>query len=356
MYWFLLLVVIIVCTTFFYLRGQDLARFDSPLGQRFRVGQEPSAEHKAVVESLAATNQTFVDAPRKERLKRMREYMDGLADGRDLAATFTPVNAGGIPGEWVVAPNADPSRRVLYIHGGAFVVGSPLSHRNITNRFSEVTGAVVLAIDYRLMPEYPRMAGIEDCRRAYAWILEHGPNGPSPADKVYVAGDSAGGSLTLSLIAWVRDKGLRKPDAAVAFSPTTDSTFSSPTFKANLKTDAMLGPLFGSLAKVPLPLLWWFSWWQNRMSPKDPRVSPVQGSLADLPPTLVQASEAEVLLGDGVRYVNKAVAEGSVARLQSWPHMVHVWQIFYPDLQEADEAWQEVGKFIASPLQSASES
>jgi acetyl esterase/lipase len=86
---------------------------------------------------------------------------------------------------------------------------------------------------------------------------------------------------------------------------------------------------------------------QSRISPSNPVVSPVFGDLSGLPPTLVQASEAEILYGDAVRYVNRAVAAGSPARLQSWPHMVHVWQMFYPQLTEAREAWDEVGKFIA---------
>ena len=92
----------------------------------------------------------------------MREYMDAVSASQDFHAQFTPIDAGGVKAEWVVAPGADSRRRVLYIHGGAFVMGSPVSHRNITSRFSEVAGAAVLAIDYRLMPEHPRMAGIED--------------------------------------------------------------------------------------------------------------------------------------------------------------------------------------------------
>lgn len=191
------------------------------------------------------------------------------------------------------------------------------------------------------------MAGIEDCRTAYAWIVANGPGGPDPAERVYVAGDSAGGNLTLTLIAWVRDQGIRQPDAAVAFSPTTDQTFSSPTVLRNMESDAMLGPMFRDLAKIPRPLLWWFAWAQSRIPPSSPLVSPVFGDLSGLPRTLLQVSEAEILYGDSVRYANRAAAAGSPVRLQSWPHMVHVWQMFYPQLTEAREAWDEVGRFIA---------
>lgn len=346
MVWALLIVAAFVAITVFRLRGSNLSQFDALLGQRFPGGPKSSEAHDAVVASLALNSGPIQRAPRKQRLSLMREYMDNMSEGLELAATITPVDAGGVPAEWVVAPGADPSRRVLYIHGGAFMMGSPRSHRNITNRFSEVSGAAVLVIDYRLMPENRRMDGIEDCRRAYTWIIDNGPEGPSPASKVYVAGDSAGGNLTLCLIAWVRDQGLRQPDAAVALSPVTDGTFTSPTLKSNMDTDAMLGPLFRDLAKVPAVLLLWFSWWQNRIVPSSTLVSPVFGDLSGLPPTLVQASEAEILYGDAIRYVNKAVAAGSPARLQSWPHMVHVWQMFYPQLKEAGEAWDEIGKFI----------
>ena len=345
--WVLVIMAVFAAITVFHLRGPDLRRFDAPLGERFPGSAQPSEEHDAVVASLAVSTGPIQRASRRERLRLIREYMDNMANGLSLAATITPVDAGGVPAEWVVAPGADPTRRVLYIHGGAFMMGSPRSHRNITNRFSEVSGAAVLAIDYRLMPEHRRIAGIEDCRTAYSWILANGPAGPGQASRVYVAGDSAGGNLTLSLIAWVRDQGMRQPDAAVAFSPATDGTFVSPTVKSNMDSDAMLGPMFRGLAKVPVQLLWWFAWFQARISPSNPVVSPVFGDLSGLPPTLVQVSEAEMLYGDAVRYVNRAVAAGSPARLQSWPHMVHVWQFFYPRLTEAREAWDEVGKFIA---------
>jgi monoterpene epsilon-lactone hydrolase len=351
--WVLLLLAALVAITVFHLRGPDLSQFDSPLGQRFPGGPEPSEEHDAVIASLAVNSGTIQRASRRQRLGLMREYMDNISAGLELASTITPVDASGVPAEWVVAPGADPSRRVLYIHGGAFMMGSPLSHRNVTNRFSEVSGAAVLAIDYRLMPENRRMDGIEDSRRAYSWLLANGPEGPGPANKIYIGGDSAGGNLTLGLIAWARDQAIRQPDAAVALSPATDSTLTSPTLKLNMGSDAMLGPMFRDLAKVPVALLLWFGWLQARIAPSSPLVSPVFGDLSGLPPTLVQASEAEILYGDAVRYVNRAVAAGSPARLQSWPHMVHVWQFFYPRLREAGEAWDEIGKFIAEVDQRA---
>jgi acetyl esterase/lipase len=335
---------------FFYLRGRDLSAFDQPTGQRFSTSDTLNAEHRAVNAVLHKLADSLKATPHRRRLPLLREVMDTLFAGRQFAATFTPVDAGGVAAEWVMAPNADRGKRMLYIHGGAFMMGSPLSHRTLTSRFAEITGGAVLVIDYRLMPEHPRMAGIEDCRSAYRWLLEHGPEGVAPASKIFVAGDSAGGNLTLSLIAWVRDQGLRAPDAAVALSPFTDATLGSPSLRGHLATDPMLGPLFRHLLNVPRTLLLWLGWWQTRLRPCDPVISPVYGDLSRLPPVLVHSSEVEMLFDDSRRYVNRAVAAGSPVRLQYWNHMVHVWQIFHPELTEARDAFEEIRKFLDQPL------
>ena len=347
MIWVLVILAVLLLITVFHLRGENLSEFDLPAGQSFDTGHEPSEEHDAVVASFDVGIGPVQRAPRSKRLGLMREYMDSVSASQDYHAVFTPVDAAGVAAEWVQAAGVSGNRRVLYIHGGAFVMGSPVSHRNITSRFSEIANAAVLAIDYRLMPENSRMAGIKDCRTAYEWILHNGPDGSGKPDRVFIGGDSAGGNLTLSLIAWVRDQKLRQPDAAVALSPATDSALGSPSLKHNMETDAMLGPMFRGMARIPRPLLWWFVWFQNRMSPRNPLLSPIYGDLSGLPPTLVHASESELLFDDAQRYVNRAAAAGSPARLQSWAHVVHVWHMFYPQLTEARDAWVEIEKFIA---------
>jgi len=345
--WLALALALLAVFTRVYLNGPDLREYDQPPGEQFGPGRPPSEAHAEVVASLSVGAGPIREAPRKEQLRLMRQYMDQISDGLDLAASFTPADAGGVAAEWVLAPGADSSRRLLYIHGGAFVMGSPRSHRNITSRFSEISGCAVLAIDYRLMPENPRRAGVEDCRTAYEWLLANGPQGPSQAQKIYIAGDSAGGNLALMMSAWSRDHGSRKADAVVALSPLTDATLGSPSMKANIETDAMLGPMFRGLSRFPRPLLLWVGLVQNRTTPAHPTISPVFRDLHNLPPTLVHVSEAEMLCDDGRRYVNRAVAQGSPARLQSWQHVVHVWHMFYPQLPEAGEAWDEIGKFLS---------
>ena len=342
----LVLLVLMSVITRLHLTGEDLTAYDNPPGEHFDGAPDPSDEHDQVVASLQVGVAPIREQPRRQQLALLRQYMDNMSDGLDLPATFTPVDAGGVPAEWVLAPGADSSRRLLYIHGGAFVMGSPRSHRNITSRFSELCGVAVLAIDYRLMPEHARLAGIEDCRTAWEWLLRNGPDGSAELSRAYVAGDSAGGNLSLVLSAWARDHGSRQPDAVISLSPVTDLTLGSPSMRDNIETDAMLGPMFRSLAKVPRMLLLWWGWLQNRVSPANPLLSPVYGDLSGLPPTLVHASEAEMLRDDARRYVNRAVAHGSPARLQTWPHVVHVWHMFYPHLSEAGQAWDEIHRFI----------
>ena len=248
----------------------------------------------------------------------------------------------------MLVEGASTTRRILYIHGGAFFAGSPRSHRPITNRLAHLTGCAVFAVDYRLMPEHARIRGIEDCRSAYRWLLDNGPEGAQDATFVVVGGDSAGGNLTLSLLAWVRDQDLRQADAGIALSPATDGALDAPSLRENVDSDPMLGPAFGTLARVPKLLLLWYTLLTTRMRPADPRISPVRGNLADLPPILIQASDSEMLLDDARRYVAKAQAAESPVELQTWPDMVHVWQMFTPDLPEAEEAFLKIGEFLVA--------
>ena len=324
----LLIITVLWLVAILFMRGEDLGEFDrddDPDAVRsFAAKNGPSREHGKVVDSIRVFGEQARGLSKQERLDFMRRFMEGMSEGREYASDFVPVVVDGVPAEWVLTPGADPSKRVLYIHGGAFMAGSHRSHRNITNRFSEMMGAAVLAIDYRLMPENRRGEGITDCRTAYRWILENGPEGAGPPAHLVVSGDSAGGNLALSLAAWARDAGLRAADAVVAFSPSVDGTFSSPSIRSNISSDIMLGPLFGPLLKIPQAIRAWVYLMEFRFNPVNPVVSPVWGDLSNLPPTLIQVSEAEMLLDDSRRYVRKARASGSPAVVQSWPYMLHV--------------------------------
>jgi acetyl esterase/lipase len=346
----LILVVVLWLLGLWIRSGEDLSSFDRDPGpeggERFESPDGPSVEHQAKVAEFEAMAPGLEGRSRKEMLQFTREFMEELPAGKSFGCEFRPVTIDGVSAEWVLAPNVEPGRRVLYLHGGAFIAGSPNSHHSVTSAFSRVARAAVLAVDYRLMPEHQRRAGIEDCRAAYRWIIEHGPDGPGPASRLFMGGDSAGGNLSLMLSAWARDQRLRPADAVVALSPLTDSTYSGPSIRANLETDAMLGALFGKLLKIPKAVLGWLFLLENRVRPSDPLVSPVRGDLSGLPPTLVQVSASEMLFDDARRYVNKARAAGSPARLQAWSGLLHVWHIFHPEVPEARDAFARIENFL----------
>ncbi|MDB5961777.1 MAG: Alpha/beta hydrolase fold-3 [Massilia sp.] len=329
-----------------YLSGADLSAFDADRGQRFASDRPESPAIAAAMARLTPSNTPPPGLNKQQRLAFKRDKFNHMFDDLQQDARFIAVAAGAIGGEWVLAPGADPARRMLYIHGGGFVVGSPRSHRPITARMSAACGGAVFAVDYRLLPEYKRIDGIEDCRAAYRYVLEHGPYGAAPAQKLFVAGDSAGGNLTLSLLAWARDQGMRAADAAIAIAPPSDATWSSPSILRNVDSDYMLGPAIRIITRLPRSLTLWLNWLSSGIRPNDPLISPVFGDLSGLPPLLVQVSETEMLYDDARRYVNRARAAGSQVALQSWNRTLHVWHIFHAELPEAAEAFAEIARFI----------
>lgn len=332
---------------------------DNTLSERVGKPDTDSPEMAQVLSMLRDVNHSLHPVPRRQKLQATRQALDDLFANRKLDIVSNRVNAGGVPAQWVMAPNAISNQRLLYIHGGGFYAGSTFSHRTITAKLSAVTSCAVLAIDYRLMPEHSRQAGIDDCRTAYDWMLKNGPEGqdyPTPAHNVYVAGDSAGGNLTLALLLWLRDHGLRAPDAAIVLSPITDACFNSASLRSNLKSDRILGPIYKLLLRVPRRLLLLGHLIQTRMSPKQAQISPLYGDLSGLPPMLIHASESEVLYDDARRFAKHALEAGSPVKLQTWPGMMHVWHIFNPDLPQAEQAFEEIAKFIRScpaPLHNA---
>lgn len=296
---------------------------------------------------------------RRELLQAKREMFDAFGDappiGADWGVEFRPMDAGGVPGEWAVPPGADPGRRLLYLHGGGFTVGGTRSHRPITVALAKALGGAVLAVDYRLMPENKRLDSVDDAVAAHAFAAANGPGGPAPAKTLWVGGDSAGGSLTLALLQLVRNSGGRMPDAAFAFSPATDSTFTGPSIRENFSTDTMIQPLAKPLLDAPRALVPFGVWKQAGTRPTDPRISPLFGKLHNLPPTLIQVSATEMLLDDARRYAARAVAAGSEVELEVWhapegaPPLPHVWQIF--DIPAARDALERVARFLSAHVQ-----
>ena len=333
--------------TWWWLRGQDLARFDlgHPTPRPMSSNEEErSATLERIKGFIRATNSGSVSL---KRISRLREVMDGMGEGSHFVSRFEPVSDGDIRGEWVLAPDADPDKRLLYIHGGGFFAGSPKSHRLLTDALAVNTGMSVFALDYRLLPEANQKAAIDDARHGLKWLANNAPNGEcSDASHLVVAGDSAGGNLTLSCLQWARDESSVKVDAGIAFCPSTDITLSSPSFRYNLESDLILGKSLRPILMIPSFFRLLVFWLINRRRPSDPAFSPVMGDLSNLPPTLLQASTTEMLLDDSARYYHKACASGSEVEFELYPDMVHVWHLFSAEVSEGRDAIISVVHFL----------
>ncbi len=338
------------------LKGENLTRFDSPKPVTTHPRKSPSAGMNAVEKILYEnfTRPNMAGTKDKDSLRAKRERFETFGTGRDFfkesgvrhKPAALELDGVTISGEWAQAERCDPDKRILYFHGGAFSVGSARSHRAVTAQLAKRTACAVFAPDYRLMPEHSRMDTITDARDAYRAILQIGPNGPDPIRALAMGGDSAGANLCLMAAQWARDEKLRAADALFVFSAPTDATAASPSIRSNFETDIMLKPLVAPMLKVPPALLRPMLYKATGIKPNDPIVSPVFGNLDRLPPTLLQASTAEMLLDDSIRYARKAQKSGSVAVLQTWDHMPHVWHMFDEHLEETDEAFSEVEKFL----------
>ncbi len=247
------------------------------------------------------------------------------------------VMVGEVPCEWVLSPGADPNVRLLYIHGGGFVSGSGGFYLPLASHISATAKCAVLLPDYRLAPEHRFPAGLDDCVLAHDWMVKNGPNGPAAARATFVAGDSAGGNLTLATLLALRDRGLSLPAGGISISPTTDLTLASDS----LKTTA--DPII-SAKTMPI----FRDHYLGTTDARDPLASPVFGDYRGVPPLLIQTGEHEMLRDDSIRVAQQALTDGATVRLEVWPGMFHVFQSHDPLLPEARAAIEHMAEFIRS--------
>ena len=351
MFWVLAFVVFVVwwAIAALVLDGANHRQFDGPVGEYFDSHPDDTAANTAFMAKIGAVRkQAMALKSVKKGMALVRDFADKLSDDMPTDSEFSPAGIDGVEAEWALAEGADPKRRILFFHGGAFILGSPRGHRAYADQLSKIANAAVLSVDYRMLPENTRMSGIEDAQNAYLWILENGPEGPEDLDLLLVSGDSAGGNLTLMISGWTENNAPRRPDGIIAFSPSADTTMASPTVKSNRLTDPILGEGLGMLRFIPRPLLLWVMTLTGRMKPSNPLNSPLFYELSNLPKTLIHASSSEMLLGESIRYTNKAQAAGSDVKLQIWKDQLHDWHLFNMGQGSANTAWAEVDKFIKS--------
>ena len=243
------------------------------------------------------------------------------------------VNAPVAPAEWLRPPSAEPGRVVLYLHGGGYVIGSPRSHRHLAAAIASAAGASALLLDYRLAPEHPYPAAVEDATAAYRWLLDQAI---APA-RIVIAGDSAGGGLTVATLMALREAGVPLPAGGVCISPWVDLTCGGASYATKAAADPIVrrdgverdGPGLS-----------------RRHPPRTPLASPLFADLRGLPPLLIHVGSDEVLLDDAVQLAERARAAGVDATLEVYERMIHVWHWFLPMLDEAQTAVEAIGRFV----------
>jgi len=266
-------------------------------------------------------------------LNGLRAGMGARQTPADPAVTLTKVKAGEVPCEWVMTPDADPDVRFLYLHGGGWVSGSGGNYLPLAADISKAAHCAVLLADYRLAPEHPFPAGLDDCVAAHDWMRSNGPSGPGAAKVTFVGGDSAGGNLTLATLLALKERNLPLAAGGIAISPATDFTLTSPSLKF------VDDPIISSKTMPEF---------RDRYLPngdtRNPLASPAFGEYRGLPPLLIQTGEQEMLRDDSIRAAKKARADGTPVSLEIWPGMVHVFQV--RGLPESRDAIRRIAEFV----------
>jgi epsilon-lactone hydrolase len=271
-----------------------------------------------------------------ERRQRLDEVGSVWPVAEDIR--LEAVDLDGVPGEWSIAPGSDASRILLYFHGGGYCSGSILSHRRLVTEAGRMAGVRTLSVAYRLAPEHPFPAALEDARAAWHFLRRQG----FEAKHIVVGGDSAGGGLTLALTGRLQETREELPACTWLLSPWTDLSMSGSTLATKDSVDPIIhGGYLHELADAYLP---------DNMDRKDPRVSPLYADLKGLPPILIQVGSDETLLEDATRFAAAAGAADVAVTLEVWPHMIHAWPLWNAHLEPGRQALAKAGTFIKQNL------
>lgn len=272
---------------------------------------------------------TRLDVFKERRLTAVAEKMFRLPS----SVQYSAANADGVPVEWITPINLSSERVALYVHGGAFYSGSLAGARAVAGNIAVAGKLRVLTIDYRLAPEHPFPAALDDTLTAYEWVLA---KGVSP-EAIILVGDSAGGTLVMALLVQLRDQAKPLPRSAVCLSPATDLTMSGDTWILNAQKDYLLDP-----AKVRAAI----DLYLRGADPRTPLASPLYADLHALPPLLILVGSDERLLSDVTRLTAKARAAGVTVVLEVWDRMQHGWHILAAFLPEGRQALARIGEFM----------
>lgn len=270
-----------------------------------------------------------------DTIAEMRSNFDkGFSLPPHPTAQVTPIQAGGVAAELISVPQGNSDRIILYLHGGGFAMGSCQTYRRLAADLAAASNSSVLLIDYRLAPEHPYPAALEDTLTAYRWLIN---TLRFSSNQVAIAGDSAGGNLALAALVFLRDTGDELPASTILISPYCDQTQTSPTITTHAAVDPMVSPqLLDTVTQ----------WYARDADLKQPLISPLYADLSALPPLLIHVGAAEVLLDDSLQLARQVgLANGSI-ELQVWQNMIHCFHLFAPLLVEGRQAIAEIGAFL----------
>ena len=273
--------------------------------------------------------------PRPADLSERRRRLDMLAEQSVLPADVRvePAAANGVAAEWTSTPGADPSRVLLFLHGGGYVSGSIASHRVMVAEAGRQAKARTLALAYRLAPEHPFPAALEDALAGYRFLLSSGIN----ARHVVIGGDSAGGGMTIAAMVMLRDVGEALPGCAWCISPWVDLEMTGASIARKAAVDPLIQRSY--LQELAAAYL-------NGGDPQNPLASPLRADLRGLPPLLIQCGADETLLDDSVRLAGAAGDAGVAVTLEVYPDMIHVWPLFHQQVAAGRRALAAAGQFI----------
>ncbi|MFO1070355.1 MAG: alpha/beta hydrolase [Geminicoccaceae bacterium] len=284
---------------------------------------------------IGAIRAALAAKPRPADLAERRARLDAIGRQYPLPADVRvePVSAGGVRAEWLTTPAASADRAVVFLHGGGYISGSLDSHRHLSAELGRACGARALAVDYRRAPENPFPAAHDDVFAAYRWLLEQG----LAPGRIAVVGESAGGGLTVALLAGARAAGLPPPACATCIAPWVDLADSAPSYAEKDAVDPLIHKGYlDELAGLYL----------QGASVTDPRASPIHADLAGLPPLLIHVGSCETLLDDAVGLARRAGAAGVDVTLRIWPGMIHAFPLWFPQLAEGRAAIAETAAFV----------
>jgi epsilon-lactone hydrolase len=288
---------------------------------------------------ISAVRALLGEKPRPVGWAQRRQRLDDVGSVWPVAddVRFTSVDLDGIPGEWSQVPGSDGSRVLMFFHGGGYCSGSILSHRRMVSEAGRAAAIRTLAVAYRLAPELPFPAAFDDALTAWRFLRRQG----IAAGHIAVGGDSAGGGLSLALTMRLRDAQEELPACLWLVSPWTDLTMSGSSLISKDPDDPLIHK--GYLQELADAYL-------GGTDPRDPRVSPLFGSLSGLPPMLIQVGSAETLLDDAVRLAAAAGEANTAVTLQIWPHMIHAWPLWNARLESGRQALESAGAFMRRQL------